>query len=1181
MGAPMHDVAAQGLRKVSLDDKYSDRAEGAGGLVFLNGTQALVRLPMAQMRRDREAGLNTGAFISGYRGSPLGAYDQQLMKAKAHLDAHGVVFKPGVNEDLAATAVWGTQQLHLSSGARKDGVVGYWYGKGPGVDRSGDVFKHANAAGSARYGGVLCFAGDDHACKSSTLPHQSDHAFMSAIMPVLYPSSVNEFLELGLLGVAMSRYSGCWVAFKVTSDTLETSAVVDLAAESRQFRYPSDFELPPTGLNLRWPDPPLQQDARLQNYKGYAALAYARANGVDQATLDEGAPRLGVIASGKAYEDVREALIELGVGAEEAAEIGLRLYKVRMPWPLEPEGVRRFSEGLEEVLIVEERREIIEHQIKQQLFNWRADVRPRIVGKFDHEDKPFLPLDETTTVGLVARALADRILQFDFDAGLKDRIRERLAHFEQRARLRREHSAPVLRKPFYCSGCPHNRSTTVPEGSRALAGIGCHYMATWMPDRRTETFSQMGGEGVAWMGAAPFTDEKHVFVNLGDGTYFHSGLLAVRQSVSGGANITYKVLVNDAVAMTGGQPVDGELSPGQITHQLHHEGVEPIYLVSDAPDQFQSHAAAPGVVIAHRDELDAVQKTLRESKGVSAIVYVQTCAAEKRRRRKRGLMEDPDRRIFINPAVCEGCGDCSVQSNCVSIEPLETAFGRKRRINQSSCNKDFSCVRGFCPSFVSVQGGALKKRAPKAGPDVSTLPEPSPAALGERPFNIAVTGVGGTGVLTIGALLGMAAHLEGKGAMVRDVAGLAQKGGAVLSTIRIASRPAGLSSPRIVNGGADLLLAADNVVAAEAEAAALAAPERTAGVVNTAVVPVADFVQQRDFDFRAEEVDGAVAQLLKPGAAFLNFSAAAERLTGDTIGANMIMLGYAAQLGLLPLTTASLLKAIELNAVAVKANHTAFAWGRVLAADPDQARALTEEPDAALDGDGAPLAEMTLEDLIAHRSAHLAAYQDEALAERYRGRVAAIRQAASAARLSEEQTEELLRAVAANYAKLLAYKDEYEVARLYTDPAFRQRLEEAFDGDPKLTFHLAPPFLPGRDASGRPRKRAFGAWMLPVFRQLAKLKRLRGTRWDVFGWSAERKTERRLIADYDELMDDIAVRLSPETAATATALLALPADIRGFGPVKEEAIAAAEAKKQKLLAVLNAPGPEPSALAAE
>ena len=625
----------------TLSDKYT----ATSGSVFMTGTQALVRLPMAQMRRDRAAGLNTAAFVTGYRGSPLGAYDQQLQMAQAHLETENVRFQPGVNEDLAATAIWGTQQVVLSEQANRQGVVGYWYGKGPGVDRCGDVFKHGNAAGSSTYGGVLCFAGDDHTAKSSTLPHQSDHAFMSAVMPVLYPSSIHEFIEVGLFGIALSRYSGCWVGYKVISDTIETSAVVALSDEHKPFVLPEDYQMPEGGLNLRWPDPPLVQDDRLQEHKAYAALAFARANRIDKVVLDSPDARFGIVATGKAFEDVRQALSELGIGDDEARTIGLRLYKVRMPWPLEPEGIRAFSEGLEEVLIIEERREIIEHQIKQQLFNWRSDVRPRIVGKFDESDKPFLPLSAALSTSRVARALATRILRLDFDESLKKRMQQRLDYLQRRADERASHQAPVDRQPWFCSGCPHNTSTKVPEGSKAMAGIGCHYMVQWM-DRDTDTFTQMGGEGVPWTSISHYTDEKHRFVNLGDGTYFHSGLLAIRASVAAKVNITYKVLYNDAVAMTGGQTVDGELSASDVAWQLHTEGVAPVYVVSDEPEQFSASDLPPGALVRHRDDLDAVMRSLRECQGCNVIVYVQTCAAEKRRRRKRGLMPDPARRVL-------------------------------------------------------------------------------------------------------------------------------------------------------------------------------------------------------------------------------------------------------------------------------------------------------------------------------------------------------------------------------------------------------------------------------------------------------------------------------------------------------------------------------------------------------
>jgi indolepyruvate ferredoxin oxidoreductase len=1142
------------LTSISLDDKYT----AEGGRVFLSGLQALVRLPMAQMRRDRAEGLNTAAYVSGYRGSPIGAYDQELGKARPHLAAYDVMARPAVNEDLAATAIWGTQQLHLSPGARKDGVVGIWYGKGPGVDRSGDVFKHANAAGSSRYGGVVCLAGDDHSCKSSTIPHQSDHAFMSALMPILYPSSIHEFLELGLLGIAMSRYSGCWVAMKFISDTVETTASVDLAAESRRFVTPVDFAMPPGGLNLRWPDPPLVQDERLQTYKGYAAIAFARANHVDEVTHDTPESRFGIVASGKAYEDVLQALRELGIGPAERREIGLRILKVRMPWPLEPHAVRHFSEGLQEVLVVEERREMIENQAKQQLFNWRADVRPRIVGKFDEADRPFLPLSEALTVGTVARAIADRTLHFEFDPGLKKRIADKLAYLTDRQRLDRGHVAPVSRVPFFCSGCPHNTSTRVPEGSRALAGIGCHYMATWM-DRNTQTFSHMGGEGVPWVGIAPFTDEKHLFVNLGDGTYFHSGLIAVRQAVAAKVNVTYKVLYNDAVAMTGGQAVDGSLSPQIVTHQLHAEGVRPIYLLSDAPEAYAGTDLAPGVVVKSRDELEPVMLELRETPGCSAIVYVQTCAAEKRRRRSRRPTDDPPKRMFIHSGVCEGCGDCSIQSNCISIEPVETEFGRKRRINQSSCNKDYSCIKGFCPSFVTVHGGTLRKRS--AGrPAVADLPEPVLPEIGEHPWNIAIAGVGGTGILTIGAILGMAAHVEGQASMILDMAGLAQKGGAVMSHVRIGRRHEDVSSPRIVTGGADVLIAADEVVAASNDAAVLCAHERTVGVVNAHLTPVATFVRNRDFDFRTRAVEATIRKEVAPDSHFVDFTRVAETVVGDAIATNIMMTGFAWQKGLIPLSHASIVRAIELNGVSVEANLAAFDWGRLLAADPARVEPLLHGPAPRLTQDA-----MTLDQLTAHRAAHLTAYQDARLAAAYIAMVARVRAAAASAGIGER----LVRTVALVYARLLAYKDEYEVARLFAEPSFRARLDAQFDGAFSLSFSVALPMLPGKAPDGRPKKRKFGPWLMAVFRLMGRLKRLRGTPFDLFGYSAERRMERALVGDYAMLIDRVLPRLSAANEAAANDLLALYGEIRGYGPVKSAAIAAVKARQPQLLAAFD------------
>ena len=1125
---------------IALSDVYTRNS----GSVFMSGIQALVRLPLVQIARDRRAGLNTSGFISGYRGSPLGGYDIELRRAKAYLDAAGVVVKPAVNEELAATAIWGTQQLHLSPGARKDGVFGIWYAKGPGVDRSGDALKHGNAAGSSRHGGVLCLAGDDHGAKSSTIPHQTDHDFMSALIPVLYPSGVQEFVRMGLLGLAMSRYSGCWVSMKVISDTVEATATVDLAGEAGEFVLPSDFARPPDGLNLRWPDDRWQQDYRLQNYKGYAAIAFGRANGVDRVVIGPSRAQFGIVASGKAYADVCEALSLLGIDEAMAASIGLRVLKIGMPWPLDPVRIRDFSEGLREILIVEERREIVENQIKQHLFNWHSDLRPRIVGKFDEKDAPCLPLAHELSAEQIADVLVARLQRIDMPADIRDVLEARAAIIRGRNGRLAGYQPPTLRMPHYCPGCPHNTSTRVPEKSRAIAGIGCHYMAQWT-DNRTETFTQMGGEGVPWMGIAPFTDEAHIFANLGDGTYFHSGVLAIRQAIASGANITYKILFNDAVAMTGGQAVDGNLTVERLIRQLADEGVRKIHLLSKEPERY-AHARLPENTTAKsRDAIDRSMEELRQEPGCTALVYDQTCATELRRKRARGQAPPAEARAYINAAVCEGCGDCSDQSNCIAIEPLETEFGRKRAINQSSCNSDLSCLKGFCPSFVTVSGGTVRKRTGASLPD---LPLPSPPTLHlpeAGSYNIAVTGVGGTGVLTVAHLIGMAAHIDGIAALALDITGLAQKGGAVISHLRLARAAGDLRAPRIPSGCADLLLASDMVVAASSEGRQIISAARTRAVIDTHRTPVASFIRERDFDFRAGATLSIIEAAVQNPACERDFHGLAQRLFGDAIAANLMIVGCAYQLGWLPVSEAALLRAVELNGVAVELNREAFRAGRCVAAFPDRIDALLGAPR------GAALSEMNLADIIDHRARHLTKYQNRRLAERYRKTVALI--AEREARLGT--SDRLVRAVAINYAKILAYKDEYEVARLFADPAFRAGLNETFDGSFSVAFHLAPPFLARFDRNlQRPRKMKFGAAMLPVFRALAALRPLRGTPLDLFGWTKERRRERQLIATYERGLGLIAAELAAANHACAIALASLPDQVRGFGPVKMKAL---------------------------
>jgi indolepyruvate ferredoxin oxidoreductase len=1157
------------LATVTLDDKYIlDR-----GRVYLTGTQALVRLPMMQRQRDVAAGLNTGCFISGYRGSPLGGLDQNLWTARRFLERNHIRFQPAINEELGATAVWGSQQIGLFPGAKYDGVFAMWYGKGPGVDRSGDVLKHGNAAGSAPHGGVLLLAGDDHTCKSSTLPHQSEYAFMDASIPVLNPSGVQEILDLGIYGWAMSRYSGCWIAFKTIAETVDSSASVEIGTERINIALPNDFEMPLGGLHIRWPDQPLEQEYRLHKYKLYAALAFARANRLDRIVIDSPRPRFGIVTTGKSYLDVRQALDDLGIDEQHAAEIGFRLYKVAMSWPLEREGIRHFAEGLEEILVVEEKRAVIENQFKEQLYNWREDVRPRVIGKFDENRNWILPSNGELTPAQIARVIAQRIARFH----TSPRITERLAFLEAKERQLGGNVVPFSRTPYFCSGCPHNTSTKVPEGSRAVAGIGCHYLAQFM-DRSTATFTQMGGEGAPWIGQAPFTETQHIFANLGDGTYTHSGVLAIRAAVAAKVNITYKLLFNDAVAMTGGQPIDGGLTVPVLTRQLAAEGVQRVVVVTDEPDKYPPGVDFDqGVTVRHRDDLDAVQRELREIAGVTAIVYDQTCAAEKRRRRKRGRFPDPPTRVFINDLVCEGCGDCSKTSNCVSVVPVETEFGRKRAIDQSSCNKDYSCVEGFCPSFVTVHGGTLKQRnaGDLAEDELPPLPEPAQPALDE-PYGILVTGVGGTGVVTIGALLGMAAHLEQKGCTVLDMTGLAQKGGAVYSHVRIAQRPEEIHAVRIASGGAHLLLGCALVVSGSADALSKLQPGHSRAVVNSHEIITGDFTRNPDLDFPSRELRKSIGEATgAENAEFLDATRIATGLFGDSIASNLFMLGYAYQHGLVPLSAAAIERAIALNDVAVEFNQSAFNWGRRTAIDPALVEARATPPAAIPETHR--LSE-TLDQMIERRVAFLTEYQDSAYAARYATMIRRVREAEAACLPAETG---LTQSVARALFKLMAYKDEYEVARLYTETDFLRRIADRFDGSYQLNFHLAPPILGDVDPQTRHlRKRRFGPWMIVVFRVLAKLRRLRGTPFDLFGRSEERRIERQLITDYETMIGDVLARLSPTNHAVAAELAALPLQIRGFGHVKKAALAHAKAKEEVLLTRFRSPHP-PHVLAAE
>ena len=1188
MNAPLPESVRRALAEIALDDRWTLER----GRAYMSGTQALLRLAMLQRQRDAAEGRNTAGFITGYRGSPLGSVDQTAWRAKKHLEANHIRFHSGLNEDLAATSVWGTQQVGMQAGAKYDGVFAMWYGKGPGVDRCGDVFKHANAAGTSPHGGVLALAGDDHGAKSSTLPHQSDHVFKACMIPVLYPATVQEYLDLGLHGFAMSRYAGVWVAMKTVTEVVEASSSVVVDPERVQVALPADFVMPPGGLNIRWPDTPLAQEARLLDHKLYAALAYCRANRLNQTVIDSPQARFGLVASGKAYLDMRQALADLGLDEDACRRAGIRVFKVGMVWPLEAQAVRAFAEGLEEILVVEEKRQLIEYQIKEDLYAWIGTGRrvPRVIGKFDEKDGGewsvpqgswVLPAHSEFSPAIVAKAIAARIGRLELPSDIRARIEARLALIGAKEKALARPLLAAERKPYFCSGCPHNTSTVVPEGSRAVAGIGCHYMAIWM-DRSTSTFTQMGGEGAPWIGQAPFTTEKHVFANLGDGTYFHSGALAIRAAVAANVAITYKILFNDAVAMTGGQPTDGQLTVPAITQQVYAEGVRRIVIVTDEPDKYDSaserdHSAmnargaegdawrlAPGVTVHHRDQLDRVQRELREHPGVSVLVYDQTCASEKRRRRKqnrpdKAVFPDPPRRVVINELVCEGCGDCSVQSNCLSVEPLETEFGRKRRINQSSCNKDYSCLKGFCPSFVTVEGGRLRKgKAAAAPPPQVPLPQVPELPVG-RAYGIVITGVGGTGVVTIGQLLGMAAHIEGRGVSVLDMAGLAQKGGAVFSHVQIAPAPGDLFVTRIAMNESDLVLGCDLITTASGESLSKIQSGRTRAVLNTAESPTADFVRNPDWSSGAagmlQQIREAVG--VDANAAAVDATALASALLGDGIFGNPFVLGFAWQRGWIPLAHETLLRAIELNGVAIDANQRAFEWGRAAAHDVEAVKKAAF-PAQVIEFRRAS----TLEEIVGRRVEFLTAYQNAAYAQRYRNLVERVRQVES----DRLQSTRLAEAVARYYFKLLAIKDEYEVARLHSDPAFREKIGAMFEGAYKLNFHLAPPLLARPDPlTGKVAKRRYGPWMSGAFGMLARLKFLRGTVLDVFGHSGERRTERALIGEYERLVDELLGRLAADNHAAAVELASVPEDIRGYGHVKAQHLARARARQAELL----------------
>ncbi len=1139
------------LHDVSLDDKFNL----ARDRIFVSGAQAIVRMLLMQRDRDRREGLKTAGFITGYRGSPLGGLDQQLWKAKRQLADADIVFQPGLNEELAATACWGSQQTELLGEGKYDGVFSLWYGKGPGVDRAGDVFRHANLAGTSRNGGVLALMGDDHTAESSTNAHATELQFVDTMIPILNPAGVQEIVDYGLLGYALSRFAGTWAAMKCVKENIESTASVDVSLDRLNIVFP-EFDMPPGGLNIRHELDQMGQEARLHNFKRAAASAFIRANGINRIVYSGGADaRIGIITIGKSYLDVRQALEDIGIDEARANSIGVRLFKLGCPWPLDFDHLRDFARGLDMIIVVEEKRSLIEAQVREQLYG--TGIQPLVVGKRDERGDALFQPQGALDPNEIAIAIGERVLRV---IGHADDIAGRVSQIKQFQAMLADTKDVGVRTPYFCSGCPHNSSTKVPEGSLAGAGIGCHFMALWM-DRKTVGFTAMGGEGAQWVGQAPFSKREHLFQNLGDGTYNHSGSLAIRFAVASGANITYKILYNDAVAMTGGQPHEGGLTAPMIAEQVRAEGVERIAIVTDEPVKYAALPVPSGATVHHRDDLDAVQRELRDIKGVSVLLYDQTCAAEKRRRRKRGTFPDPDKRVMINELVCEGCGDCGVQSNCVSVQPVETEFGRKRRIDQSSCNKDFSCLKGFCPSFVTVHGGKIRKAAGAAGgaDPLDGVPAARVAGVGQGWAGI-IDGIGGTGVVTIGAVLGMAAHLEGKGCGLIDMAGLAQKGGAVYSHVRVAATPDDIHAIRVSAGKADLVLGCDLVVSGSKKVLGAVRENHTIFVTNTAEVMPGDFARQADFSLPTERLRKAIRSAAgERNAHFFDATRTASALFGNSLGANMFMLGFACQLGGLPVSSEAIEKAIELNGEAVAMNVAAFRWGRRAAHDPEFVRGRVA---AATSGQGERTLASTLDEIVAARSVFLADYQNRGYAQRYERQIAVVRAAEEKARPGSTALAET---VARNLFKAMAIKDEYEVARLYTDGSFARQVAAQFESVERLEFHLAPPILGRTGSDGKPAKSSFGPWMMTGFRVLAQLKGLRGTVFDFFGRTEERHMERRLLAEYEQDIAMIVDGLTPTRLEAACALASIPSLVRGFGHVKAGNAERAAAERKRLI----------------
>ena len=1137
-----------------MDTKLEDKYTLENGIRFLTGTQALVRIPLVQIRKDNKNNLKTACYISGYRGSPLGGYDQQILKNIDYLNANNIQFQPGINEELAATSLWGTQQSNLRGEGKYDGVFGIWYGKGPGVDRAGDALKHVNLAGTSKYGGVLALMGDDHICESSTTSHQSEFAMIDAMIPFFNPSGVQEILDYGLYGIHLSRQSGCWIGIKCVHDNVSSGATVDLNENRHLIKDVNSEFLTDEGLNIRLNDSPQAKEHRLHYHKIKVVKEFCKINKLNEIKYNFPNSKIGIVTTGKSYLDTKLAFEKIGIDKNLSKQIGIKFLKIAMPWPLENTIIEEFSQGLEKIIVVEEKRSLIETQIKEILFNTNKNIK--IIGKLDEENNDLFLSSGSLDPGIIAIKLYKHISQIHSSEKIQNNINNLKNLLKNNNNV-----LNIERTPYFCSGCPHNTSTKIPENTRAITGISCAYLVQSM-ERNNEGFTQMGSEGASWVGESVFSNTDHIFQNMGDGTYIHSGILSIRHAVAAKTKMTFKILYNDAVALTGGQALDGLPTVAQMSRQLESEGVKKIAIITDEPNKYKSRDKfSNNSKVYDRKEIIDVQIKLSQINDTTAIIYDQTCAAEKRRRIKKSILPEPNKKIFINEKVCEGCGDCGIQSNCISIVPVETEYGRKRQIDQSNCNKDYSCVDGFCPSFVSFVGDVkLKTNVNNSLIERinSTISEPILPEI-QQSYGIMIAGIGGTGVVTIGAILATAAQIDGKGSGVLDMTGLAQKGGAVKSFLRIFNDPKEISTIRLSYGDTNLLMGFDLLVANDEEVLKTLDKQKTKSIINSDEIMTGEFTRDKNFFLPFDKMKENLINILgKNNIDFMPSNTITNKILGDSILSNMFIVGNAYQSGLIPIKANAIEHAIQLNGVSIDENIHAFRLGRHSINMKEEILNLIYEKEKVI---------TNFDEKFVDRYNFLIKYQNKKYADKYKELVDYVKKCEE--KISVD-IKNFSNAVAINYFKLMSYKDEYEIARLYSDNEFINKINETFEGNFKINYHLSPPIFSTKDkVTGYPLKINFGSWIMILFKFISLFKFLRGTYFDLFGYFEERKIERLLINNYKDRILEICSKLTIENYALAVEIASTPDQIRGFGYIKEKNIEIAKRCEDKLMSAFN------------